>query len=192
MKQINIWSFLETFSLFSIVQFPNQQCTGASSTSTYGTCYTSSECTTKGGSADGNCAAGFGVCCKSFYFIRIIKITFWEIVIIIFVKVFVLVSNIVICRCDLHHLMWHQHLHQHHLHQEPQLPQLLHPHQHWNMSVHHQQSLRWCLPAQTGLPDILWLHCHLQRWRLHWLLCCGWKIWEEPPEHLWNQHRLSQ
>merc|ERR1712048_542281 len=51
------------FSLFSIVQFPNQQCTGSSSTSTYGTCYTSSECTTKGGSADGNCAAGFGVCC---------------------------------------------------------------------------------------------------------------------------------
>merc|ERR1719293_626093 len=53
----------KAFSLFSIVQFPNQQCTGSSSTSTYGTCYTSSECTTKGGSADGNCAAGFGVCC---------------------------------------------------------------------------------------------------------------------------------
>ena len=53
----------KTFSLFSIVQFPNQQCTASSSSSTYGTCYTSSECTTKGGSADGNCAAGFGVCC---------------------------------------------------------------------------------------------------------------------------------
>merc|ERR1719350_2626769 len=53
----------KTFSLFSIVQFPNQQCTGSSSTSTYGTCYTSSECSAKGGSADGNCAAGFGVCC---------------------------------------------------------------------------------------------------------------------------------
>jgi len=51
------------FSLFSIVQFPNQVCTTASSSTTYGTCYTSSECTTKGGSADGNCAAGFGVCC---------------------------------------------------------------------------------------------------------------------------------
>ena len=49
--------------MFSIVQFPNQQCTGASSSSTYGTCYTSSECSAKGGSADGNCAAGFGVCC---------------------------------------------------------------------------------------------------------------------------------
>merc|ERR1712130_493470 len=53
----------KAFSLFSIVQFPNQQCTASSSSSTYGTCYTSSECTAKGGSSDGNCAAGFGVCC---------------------------------------------------------------------------------------------------------------------------------
>merc|ERR1711983_647179 len=53
----------KTFSLFSIVQFPNQQCTGSSSTSTYGICYTSTECSSRGGSADGNCAAGFGVCC---------------------------------------------------------------------------------------------------------------------------------
>merc|ERR1711997_344268 len=44
----------KAFSLFSIVQFPNQQCTASSSSTTYGTCYTSS---------DGNCAAGFGVCC---------------------------------------------------------------------------------------------------------------------------------
>ena len=62
------WSMIfliisEAFSLFSIVQFPNQQCTASSSSTTYGTCFTSSECTTKGGSADGNCAAGFGVCC---------------------------------------------------------------------------------------------------------------------------------
>lgn len=28
-----------------------------------GTCYTSSECTEKGGIAQGTCAAGFGVCC---------------------------------------------------------------------------------------------------------------------------------
>jgi len=53
----------KSFSLFSIVQFPNQQCTSSSSSSTYGTCFTSSECSAKGGSADGNCAAGFGVCC---------------------------------------------------------------------------------------------------------------------------------
>merc|ERR1719415_144517 len=53
----------KAFSLFSIVQFPNQQCTGSSSSTTYGTCLTSSECSSKGGTADGNCAAGFGVCC---------------------------------------------------------------------------------------------------------------------------------
>merc|ERR1719228_1955664 len=51
------------FSLFSIVQFPNSGCISSSSSSTYGTCYTASECETKGGSADGNCASGFGVCC---------------------------------------------------------------------------------------------------------------------------------
>jgi len=53
----------KTFSLFSIVQFPNQVCIASSSTTTQGTCYTSSECTEKGGTGDGNCAAGFGVCC---------------------------------------------------------------------------------------------------------------------------------
>merc|ERR1719445_946299 len=51
------------FSLFSIVQFPNAGCTGSSSSTTYGTCYTATECENAGGSADGNCAAGFGVCC---------------------------------------------------------------------------------------------------------------------------------
>jgi len=51
------------FSLFSIVQFPNDECTGSTSTSTYGTCLTSSECSSKGGSSDGTCAVGFGVCC---------------------------------------------------------------------------------------------------------------------------------
>ena len=56
----------ELFSLFSVVTFPNNQCTGSSSTSStpvYGTCYSSTECTNKGGTVDGNCAAGFGVCC---------------------------------------------------------------------------------------------------------------------------------
>jgi len=52
-----------TFSLFSIVQFPNAGCTASSSSTTFGTCYTATECSSNGGSADGNCAAGFGVCC---------------------------------------------------------------------------------------------------------------------------------
>merc|ERR1712038_747686 len=54
------------FSLFSIVTFPNKQCTATSSTTSsvmYGTCYTASECSSKGGTVDGNCAAGFSVCC---------------------------------------------------------------------------------------------------------------------------------
>merc|ERR1740129_2372488 len=51
------------FSLFTIVNFPNDQCTAKSDTSLFGTCYTASECTNKGGTADGNCAAGFGACC---------------------------------------------------------------------------------------------------------------------------------
>merc|ERR1711971_829098 len=53
----------KVFSLFTIVTFPNDQCTAKSDTTMYGTCYTVSECTSKGGTADGNCAAGFGACC---------------------------------------------------------------------------------------------------------------------------------
>merc|ERR1711892_790839 len=51
------------FSLFSIVQFPNEACSSTSGTYSNGTCFTSAECSSKGGSAQGNCAAGFGVCC---------------------------------------------------------------------------------------------------------------------------------
>ena len=54
---------LEQFSLFSVVQFPNDDCTSSSSSTTTGTCYTSSECSSRSGSSDGSCAAGFGVCC---------------------------------------------------------------------------------------------------------------------------------
>merc|ERR1719410_2560411 len=51
------------FSLFSVVQFPNDECTSTSSSTTIGTCFTSSECSSKSGTAEGSCAAGFGVCC---------------------------------------------------------------------------------------------------------------------------------
>merc|ERR1711997_428760 len=51
------------FSLFNIVQFPNDECTSSSSSTTTGTCITTSECTNAGGSGSGSCAAGFGVCC---------------------------------------------------------------------------------------------------------------------------------
>ena len=64
------------------LQFPNDVCTTSSTSFTKGTCFSSSECNTKGGTAYGNCAAGrysqhglpsskqnifpllgFGVCC---------------------------------------------------------------------------------------------------------------------------------
>jgi len=57
----------KVFSLFSIIQFPNQACTSTSEIYSNGTCYTSNECSSRGGSAQGNCAAGFGVCCVFFF-----------------------------------------------------------------------------------------------------------------------------
>ena len=38
-------------------------CQAASTSTLQGTCLTSEECTDKGGTTDGNCAASFGVCC---------------------------------------------------------------------------------------------------------------------------------
>lgn len=61
------------FSLFTIVNFKNDACTSTSSISSgstsyrNGTCFTSSECSSKGGKAKGNCASGFGVCCVFMY-----------------------------------------------------------------------------------------------------------------------------
>merc|ERR1719189_1601918 len=46
--------------VFQVVKFPNDVCAG---TSRNGTCYTAEECSTKGGTSDGSCASGFGVCC---------------------------------------------------------------------------------------------------------------------------------
>merc|ERR1712223_2296946 len=46
--------------IFQVVKFPNDICSGG----TYnGTCYTAEECSNKGGTNDGSCASGFGVCC---------------------------------------------------------------------------------------------------------------------------------
>jgi len=50
-------------SLFTVVNFPNDECTTKSSATTKGVCFTNTECVDKGGLVDGNCAAGFGVCC---------------------------------------------------------------------------------------------------------------------------------
>jgi len=53
----------KSFSLFSIVQFPNDQCQ-TNMVDMLGICITAEECDAQeGGSAAGNCASGFGVCC---------------------------------------------------------------------------------------------------------------------------------
>jgi len=49
------------FSVFNVVTFPNSVC--AASSGYNGTCYSSSECSAKGGTASGTCASSFGVCC---------------------------------------------------------------------------------------------------------------------------------
>ena len=48
-------------NVFNIVKFPNDGCNATSGS--YGVCYTSSECSSLGGSSSGSCASGFGVCC---------------------------------------------------------------------------------------------------------------------------------
>jgi len=54
------------FGIFTVLSFPNSQCTSTINTGSIpnqGTCYTADECTSQGGSQQGNCALGFGVCC---------------------------------------------------------------------------------------------------------------------------------
>merc|ERR1711899_266607 len=46
--------------IFQVVKFPNDVCSGSSYN---GTCYTAEECSSKGGTNEGSCASGFGVCC---------------------------------------------------------------------------------------------------------------------------------
>eukprot|EP00094_Tigriopus_californicus_P013861 TCALIF_13416-PA protein Name:"Protein of unknown function" AED:0.41 eAED:0.45 QI:0/0.6/0.45/0.81/0.7/0.81/11/0/201 len=51
------------FSIFNIVTFKNDVCVSTGAGNLHGTCYDSTSCSSKGGTASGNCAAGFGVCC---------------------------------------------------------------------------------------------------------------------------------
>jgi len=52
----------KALSVFTVVRFPNEVCTSSTS-GRNGTCYTASECTSRGGSSSGSCASSFGVCC---------------------------------------------------------------------------------------------------------------------------------
>lgn len=51
----------KVLGMFNVVKFPNDNCNSTSTTN--GTCYTSSECLSKGGKSEGSCASGYGVCC---------------------------------------------------------------------------------------------------------------------------------
>jgi hypothetical protein len=48
-------------NLITWVKFDNTECAATSGDN--GTCFTSNECAEIGGTADGACASGFGVCC---------------------------------------------------------------------------------------------------------------------------------
>ena len=53
-------NILEVFSLFSIVQFPNDECATNDINVKTGVCTTSTECTDNSGVESGTCASGFG------------------------------------------------------------------------------------------------------------------------------------
>jgi len=48
-------------SIFNVVKFKNDVCAGSGNQN--GTCYTTEECSNRGGTASGSCAEGYGVCC---------------------------------------------------------------------------------------------------------------------------------
>ena len=54
-------------AIFQVVKFPNVPCE-VSGGNKNGTCYTSEECSDRGGVSDGSCADGYGVCCVCKYF----------------------------------------------------------------------------------------------------------------------------
>ena len=56
--------FSGQFGIFSVVQFPNNECTTQADTTVKGVCMSADDCGSKGGVEDGNCASGFGVCCR--------------------------------------------------------------------------------------------------------------------------------
>jgi len=52
----------KTFGVFTVVNFPNLSCVSGTSDRN-GTCFTTAECSAKGGKSSGSCASSFGVCC---------------------------------------------------------------------------------------------------------------------------------
>ncbi|XP_030764365.1 uncharacterized protein LOC115888705 [Sitophilus oryzae] len=64
LKNKTIGKIKKIFSIFTVIKFNNTECNATNWAGTWqGVCYTSSECTQMGGTAFGNCASGYGVCC---------------------------------------------------------------------------------------------------------------------------------
>ena len=95
LQRLPMFDFSGQFSLFSVVSFPNDACTSQSDNSMQGkceqslpkiscflnkvrplsgVCYSQDDCSDKGGSADGNCANGFGVCCMIRYNVTLLPV----------------------------------------------------------------------------------------------------------------------
>ena len=88
--------------------------------------------------------------------------------------------------CDYQHHLWNIHLHQHHLHQEPGIPQQLHSLLSLHLYLHLQQSLGRYLSTEAGLPDILWV-CHVNNcWTVRWHPGNERTDWSGPPGYLWH------
>jgi len=47
-----------------VVTYPNEECTTKTNNDIKGICMNSDECTNAGGTSDGKCASGFGMCCR--------------------------------------------------------------------------------------------------------------------------------
>lgn len=59
-------------SLFTVIEFPNSRCVANSASSEYeGTCYHQTECDNLNGTAIGQCANGYGVCCVCKYVLHV-------------------------------------------------------------------------------------------------------------------------
>ena len=72
LKHLRHWLSLSfSVSLFNVVTFPNDPCDAGSRN---GTCYTKEECSQLGGTNDGSCAQGYGVCCTCNWYHSIQKL----------------------------------------------------------------------------------------------------------------------
>lgn len=64
LKNRTLTKIKQFFSLFTVIKFNNTECNATNWAGTWqGVCLTSLECTQQNGSALGNCASGYGVCC---------------------------------------------------------------------------------------------------------------------------------